>query len=394
MEYPSVILRKGKEVSAYRKHPWIFSGAIYKTSGQIKDGEVVKVQAADGTCLATGHYQGGSSIAVRVLSFSETAIDSKFWQERLANALDYRRSVGLPSAETNAYRLIHGEGDGLPGLVIDIYNDVAVVQCHSAGMYSAAEDIAGALATLLGPDLDSIYLRCRDTVPDQSGEEISDRFLKGSKEETLILENAVKFAINVVKGQKTGFFLDQRENRKLLASYSEGKSVCNCFCYTGGFSLYSLLSGASAVESVDISQQAVALMEENLKLNDYKGSHNSVCGNVMHYLSAEDTRSFDIVVVDPPAFAKSLHKRHNAVQAYKRLNQLAIKKVNPGGFLFTFSCSQVVGTQLFYDTIVAAGIESGRSVRVVASLSQGPDHPVNLFHPEGHYLKGLILNID
>jgi len=395
MGYPQVILRKGKEVSVLRKHPWIFSGAIFKVPKQIEDGQVVEIQSADGIFLATGHYQGGSSIAVRILSFTENEINTDFWKAKLKNAIEFRRSVGLPSSETNAYRLIHGEGDGLPGLVIDIYNDVAVVQCHSLGIYRASEDIAAALAQVTGKTLDSIYLRCRDTMPEHTGEELSgDKFIKGNREETTIVENGIKFLINVVKGQKTGFFLDQRENRKLLGSYSSGKTVCNCFSYTGGFSLYSLMAGARSVESVDISQQAVALLDENLKLNDFGGSHTSVCNNVMHYLASEETGTFDIVVVDPPAFAKSLHKRHNAVQAYKRLNQLAIKKVKKGGFLFTFSCSQVVGTQLFYDTIVAAGIESGRSVRVVASLSQGPDHPVNLFHPEGHYLKGLILCID
>ena len=394
MVYPQIILKKGKDVSVFRKHPWIFSGAIHKTARGVSNGDIVEVLSAEGDYLATGHWQSGTSIAIRILTFNRCAIDSDFWTTSLGSAAGYRRAMGLPCSDTDAYRLIHGEGDGLPGLVIDVYNDIAVIQCHSAGMYKSSGDISDGLKKVLGGSLNTIYLRSRDTLPENPGKVADDSFLYGKKEETLMTENGVTFRINVVTGQKTGFFLDQRENRHLLSAFANGKTVLNCFCYTGGFSLYALKAGATYVESVDISQQAMTLLEENLSLNTYNGEHKSVCANVLHYLGDADTELYDIVVVDPPAFAKSLHKRHNAVQAYKRLNVLALKKVKSGGLLFTFSCSQVVGTQLFYDTIIAAGIESGRAVRVVRSLSQGPDHPVNLFHPEGHYLKGLVLFVE
>ena len=388
-----IILKKGKEVSLLRKHPWVFSGAILNIPKNLKDGDIAEIHTFDHKYVATGHYQSGGSISVRILSFENDIIDQTFWNQKIENAIVYRSRINLPNAITNTYRLIHGEGDGLPGLIVDIYYNIAVIQCHSIGMYKDAQNIS--IAIRLGlPDLDTIYLRSKDTLPDHFANHIEDRFIVGNADETEVLENNVKFKINVLTGQKTGFFLDQRENRLLVGQYSKGRSVLNCFCYTGGFSLLALQGEATVVDSVDISQKAIDLMDENINLNTFGGTHQSICDNVMQFLNDTELPSYDIVIVNPPAFAKSLHKRHNAVQAYKRLNALAMKKVKNGGLLFTFSCSQVVGTQLFYDTIVAAGIESGKSVRVVQSLSQGPDHPIQLFHPEGHYLKGLMLYVE
>ena len=394
MLYSKITLKKGKEISVLRKHPWVFSGAISTIENGVKDATIVEVLSWDKSFLGMGHYQSGSSIAIRVISYEPTAIDLNFWKLKISAAIRYRKAVNLPNAETNCYRLIHAEGDGLPGLIVDIYRDIAVIQCHSAGMYLAAHDIASSISACMPEQIRHIYLRAKDTLPDSLKTDINDHFILGNKNETIVKENGVNFKVNVESGQKTGFFLDQRENRLLVGSVSEGKHVLNCFCYTGGFSLFALMRGALQVDSVDISQKAVDLMEENVILNQFAGRHHSHCENVMTFLTTPNDIEYDIVIVDPPAFAKSLHKRHNAVQAYKRLNSLALKKVKPGGMLFTFSCSQVVGTQIFYDTIVAAGMESGRNIRVVKSLSQGPDHPIGLFHPEGHYLKGLQLFVD
>lgn len=389
-----VKLKKGKEVSLQRKHPWVFSGAIQSLPKSLTDGDLVDVLSFDNTYLATGHFQGGGSIAVRVISFEKREINQLFWNEKIANAYTFRQNLQFLTSDTNTFRLIHGEGDGVPGLIVDIYNDIAVIQCHSIGVHLAAGMIAEAIAVQFKHSIGTIYLRGRDTLPEQYSTTVTDSFLIGNKEETTVSENGIKFKINVITGQKTGFFLDQRENRKLVGEYSENKTVLNCFCYTGGFSLYALYHGALSVDSVDISQKAVDLMEENVILNGFAEKHKGYCANVMQFLHDPEIPQYDIVIVDPPAFAKSLHKRHNAVQAYKRLNVLALKKVKNTGYLFTFSCSQVVGTQLFYDTIVAAGMEAGKKIRVVKSLSQGPDHPINLFHPEGHYLKGLMLYVE
>lgn len=394
MQYFVVQLKKGKEVSLMRKHPWVFSGAIHSLPKGLKDGDVVEVCAADKSYLGRGHYQSGGSIAIRMITFEHVEINEAFWNEKIANAKKYRQALGLPSSATNTYRLIHGEGDGVPGLIIDIYNNIAVIQCHILGVLKDTSHIANALKHNFPNDVDTIYMRSKDTMPDQTSISESDKFIMGDNEETVVKEYDIQFKINVVTGQKTGFFLDQRENRHLVSMYAKNKKVLNCFCYTGGFSLYALAGGASQVVSVDISQKAVDLMDENVLLNNFADRHTSHCANVMHYLTDKTLPAYDVVIVDPPAFAKSHHKRHNAVQAYKRLNTLALQKVSNGGLLFTFSCSQVVNTQLFYDTIVAAGIEAGKKIRVLHSLSQGPDHPINLFHPEGHYLKGLVLYVE
>ncbi|MBK8546213.1 MAG: class I SAM-dependent rRNA methyltransferase [Saprospiraceae bacterium] len=390
-----VVLKKGKEFSVLRKHPWVFSGAVLKTSPSLSQGQVVEVQQYDGTYLGKGHYQHGGSIVVRMLSLLHEDIDQDFWNQVLLKAFLYRKSLGLTDNRlTNAYRLIHGEGDGLPGLVIDVYGDIFVIQCHSIGMYLQKNEIGNAIKFVYARENISVYCRAKDTLPDFFSQNIEDTFLMGNTEETTILENGQKFHVNIIEGQKTGFFLDQRENRLLLQSMAKNKSVLNTFCYTGGFSVYALTGGAQKVDSVDISGKAMDLTDINISLNNFGNHHRSFTENVIPYLNQVETDSYDIVVVDPPAFAKSLAKRHNAVQAYKRLNISALKKVNPGGYLFTFSCSQVVNTQLFYDTIVAAGIESNRNIRVVRHLSQASDHPVSLFHPEGHYLKGLLLYVE
>ncbi|MEZ4909374.1 MAG: class I SAM-dependent rRNA methyltransferase [Saprospiraceae bacterium] len=388
-----ISLLKGRESSLIRRHPWIFSGAIAKHSlnKDMEDGDIVYVRSNTGAFLCVGQYSDRGSIAIRILSFDEIEINEKFWQNQLANAIQYRKTFQIPCAETNAYRLIHGEGDNLPGLIIDIYDTIAVVQCHSTGMYRQAETIATALHAVL-PDLVSIYLRARDTIGDK---ETADRFLLGHTESVKILENGIPFFVDVVKGQKTGFFLDQRENRALVGRFAKGKSVLNCFSYTGGFSMYALQNGATTVVSVDISPNAIEASQHNAQLlQGTIGSHEAIAEDVLSYLQKHTDTKYDIVIVDPPAFAKSLSKRHNAVQAYKRLNIAALKTVNNGGLMFTFSCSQVIHTQLFTDTIIAAGIEAGRKVRIMQYLSQGADHPINLFHPEGHYLKGLLVYVE
>ena len=387
-------LHRGREQSVLRRHPWIFSRAIEFVSDDLADGDTVYVQDAKGKVIGTGHYQD-SSLAVRLLAFEEVIPDSTFWKSRLSEAAQCRISLGIPGPGiTDTFRLVHGEGDQLPGLIIDIYGPVAVVQAHSIGMYKAMNDIADSLLQLPGISIQAVYNKSFDALPSTFAKETSDGWVKGSYDQPLIVrENGVSFSIDVITGQKTGFFLDQRENRALVRRYAKDKEVYNGFCYTGGFSLYALEGGARSVVSMDSSATAMQMLEKNLGLNTFTGTHQSIKENVLTWLTHTD-QQFDIVIVDPPAFAKSLNKRHNAVQAYKRLNMMAMARVKKGGMLFTFSCSQVVDKPLFHNTIVAAAIESGRMARVVHELSQGPDHPVSIFHPEGHYLKGLALYLD
>ncbi|MBK8633922.1 MAG: class I SAM-dependent rRNA methyltransferase [Saprospiraceae bacterium] len=391
MEIQKITLQAGREKSLERKHPWIFSGAIRNLPKGIRNGDVVEVVAKDGSYQATGHYSDGS-IAIRILTFDQQPIDANFWQSTIANAANYRKKhLDFPSEHTNAYRLIHGEGDGLPGLVVDIYGEVAVVQCHSLGMHRSINEIAKAIIDVFGGTIKAVYDKSEEAL--KQGDKKDSWLIGQIADEIDILENGNKFTINFVSGQKTGFFLDQRDNRSFVGHHSPDQSVLNCFSYTGGFSVYALNAGAKDVVSVDVSKTATDLMDKNMALTKHAAKHLSVTANVMEYLKSEEVPMYDIVIIDPPAFAKSINKRHNAVQAYKRLNALALTKVKTGGLLFTFSCSQVVGTQLFYDTIVAAAIEAGRKIRVMRHLSQGADHPVNLFHPEGHYLKGLMLEV-
>lgn len=389
----SVVLKKGKDIFVRRHHPWIFSGAIAKTIGNPAEGDRVSVIDYKGDQLGAGHFQEGS-IRVRIIHHGTTDPAPSFWLDRLKNAYNSRQMIGLMSKQTNAYRLVHGAGDRLPGLVIDIYHNTAVVQCHSWGMYLEREAIASALRSIYGSDLQNIYMKGQSTLPQRFESEVTDGYLHGDGAVQVIKENGHNFMVDPENGQKTGFFLDQRDNRALLGLYSKGKTVLNTFCYTGGFSIYALAAGALSVDSVDVSGKAMAMVDENVGLNpDYSDRHYSHKSDVLQFLRASD-KQYDIVVVDPPAYAKSVKKRHRAVQGYKRLNAEAMKKVKPGGLLFTFSCSQVVDRQLFQDTIVAAGLETNRQARVLHQLTQGPDHPVNLFHPEGAYLKGLVLQIE
>lgn len=388
-----VILRKGREASIIRKHPWVFSGAIKKNEGEPKDGDIVEVTDFQNNTLGLGHFQNGS-IMVRICHFGEGELDQEFWNSKIQAAYEYRKKWILPySGESNCFRLIHGEGDGLPGLVIDIYKDTAVVQCHSIGMHKQVKIIANALDNLNGQEINNIFCKNKGSLPGLYADENPDEFIKGKSTSETVKEYGHNFIVDWTEGQKTGFFLDQRENRKLLGNYSKGKDVLNTFCYSGGFSIYALKSGARKVVSVDISQKAMDWTEKNIKLNpDFEGHHESHVEDVMKFFKNHED-IYDIVIVDPPAFAKSIKKRHQAVQGYKRLNSLALDKVKKGGLLFTFSCSQVVDEKLFYNTIVAAAHESGKEVRVLQKLSQPADHPVNLFHPEGSYLKGLVLEV-
>ncbi len=391
--YPSIVLIKGREQSLQRKHPWIFSGGIKSRPKDIEEGDIVTVKDNYENVLGIGMYQD-NSIMVRMLSFEDITIDDHYWELTLQKAIDYRKKIlGFPSETTNAFRLFHGEGDGVSGLIIDIYNTTAVIQCHNIGVHKMQATIARILSQLMGDALTSIYSKSKETLPDNYTKDLTDGFIYGNEiNEDIVVENGHKFIINWAEGQKTGFFLDQRDNRALVGQFAKSKSVLNCFCYTGGFSVYTGYGNAIEVTSIDVSAKAMALTDKNIDLNKVE-HHTSITANVMEHLAKQDSK-YDILIVDPPAFAKNISKRHNAIQAYKRLNTMAIKTINPGGLLFTFSCSQVVTTQLFYDTIVAAGIESGRSIRVMKHLSQGADHPVNLFHPEGHYLKGLMVYVE
>ncbi len=389
-DLPEIILQKGKDSAVKRRHPWIFSGAVAREPSGLSDGDIVKVLSAGRDFLAVGHYHHGS-IKIRILSYEQKPVDQLFWESKLACAWELRK--GLKLAGTNAFRLVHGEGDHLSGLVVDVYNGVAVLQAHSIGMHRSAADIAEALRVVMGDELVAVYDKSRESLPDDYASSITNGFLYGSSELPRgSLEYGRKFEIDFEKGQKTGFFLDQRENRHLLAHYAEGKRVLNTFSYSGGFSVFALSAGATEVLSVDISEKAMVLCERNVNLNEGKEQHKGLVEDVMKWLKSSDEQ-YDIVVLDPPAFAKSIQARHRALQGYKRLNAEGLKRVSPGGLLFTFSCSQVVDRMLFYNTIVAASLEAGREVQVLHHLTQGPDHPVNIFHPEGHYLKGLVLRV-
>ncbi len=389
-----ITLKSKRDASVRRFHPWVFSGAIAKEEAGIEDGEWVEVRSHQGDLLGMGHYQDGS-IKVRILSFSAVEPDQFFWQDRIQKALDYRLRLGFEATgATNCFRLIHGEGDGLSGLIIDIYHRTAVIQCHTIGMYKNRALIAEALQNMQGWPLETIYDKSVDSLPVEYATGRKNEFLLGQGADDIVLENGHRFHVNWVQGQKTGFFLDQRDNRQLLGRYAPGKKILNAFCYSGGFSIYALAAGAERVDSVDISAKAMQLTDANVELLESPSlQHQSVTADVLKFLKSPG-QQYDLMVVDPPAFAKSVKKRHNAVQAYKRLNANAIRQLPPGGLLFTFSCSQVVDKPLFYNTIVAAGLEAKRQIKVMHHLSQPADHPVNLFHPEGSYLKGLVVFVE
>lgn len=394
--YPKVYIKPRKEDAILRKHPWVFSGAISKIEGEPEDGDIVTVHGRRGDFLAIGHYHNGS-IAVRIFGYEAIAPDADYWHQKLANAWRLRQAQGLTqNTETNCFRVIHGEGDGMPGLIIDYYGGVVVFQAHSIGMHRCRTEIVEALRSCIGEQLIAVYDKSRSTLPPLYAATIEDGYLFGDLEENemTVLENGHKFAVNWATGQKTGFFLDQRENRELLGECAKDKRVLNAFCYSGGFSIYALQAGASLVDSVDVSAKAIDLLEKNVEINGLEGeAHKSYTQDVLKFLQ-NSQNSYDVMVLDPPAYAKSMKKRHQAVQGYKRLNIAGLKKIEPGGLLFTFSCSQVVDRKLFYNTITAAAIESGRTVRVLRHLAQPPDHPVSIFHPEGSYLKGLVLHVE
>ena len=390
-----VHLKPGKEESLKRFHPWIFSGAIAHIDGEPEEGEVVEVYTAKKEFIAKGHFQIGS-IAVRVLTFNQDEnIDNDFWTRKLQTAFDMRRSIGLTdNANNNTYRLVHGEGDNLPGLVIDIYARTAVMQAHSAGMHLDRMHIAEALSQVMEGRIDNIYYKSETTLPFKADLYPENGFLKGGSSDNVATEYGLKFHIDWLKGQKTGFFVDQRENRSLLERYAQGRAVLNMFCYTGGFSVYAMRGGARLVHSVDSSAKAIDLTNKNMELN-FPGDtrHTAYAEDAFKYLDRMGDQ-YDLIILDPPAFAKHRDALRNALRGYTKLNAKAFEKIRPGGILFTFSCSQVVNKQDFRNAVFTAAAQSGRSVRILHQLTQPGDHPVNIYHPEGEYLKGLVLYVE
>ena len=382
-----------------RRHPWVFSGAIdHIAEGEkaLTEGDVVDVITKGGEFIARGHYQIGS-IAVRVLTFDKEAIDAKWWEERIAHAKALRESLGMVNnADTTCYRLVHGEGDLLPGLVVDIYGRTAVVQCHSVGMYHSRLHIAEAIRKAYGEEIEAIYDKSSQTLPFKADLGAIDGYLWGRSEnpDAVVLENGLKFKVNWEEGQKTGFFIDQRVNRDLVRQYSRGRKVLNTFCYTGGFSVAALAGGAKEVVSIDLSERAVKLADENVRLNfGAEAKHQAIACNAVEYLKDIDS-DYDLIILDPPAFAKHHKVLGNALQGYKKINARALQKICPGGILFTFSCSQAVSRELFRTTIFTAAAIAGRKVRIIGQLTQPADHPINIYHPEGEYLKGLVVYVE
>ena len=387
-------LKKGKEESLKRYHPWIFSGAVHHTEGELQEGDVVTVLTIDGEFVAVGHWQIGS-ISVRVLSFLDEPIDIHFWEERLRVALSVRVRIRVADCQdNNTFRLVHGEGDNLPGLVIDMYGPVAVMQAHSVGMHVCRQDIAAALLSVMGDRLKAIYYKSETTLPFKASLGQENGFLFGESKEDVALENGLKFHIDWQKGQKTGFFVDQRDNRSLVEQYSKDRSVLNMFCYTGGFSVYSMRGGAKVVHSVDSSAKAVELVNANMEMN-FPGDtrHAAFVEDTFKYLEQME-RTYDLIILDPPAFAKHKDALKNALRGYTKLNAKAFEKILPGGILFTFSCSQAVNKDQFRTAVFTAAAISHRRVRILHQLHQPADHPINIYHPEGEYLKGLVLYVE
>ena len=389
-----IILKPNKDRSIFRYHPWVFSGAIAKMDNSIQEGELVQVYNAEGLYLATGHYQIGS-IAVRILTFEEEKIDYHFWKNRISAAYRMRQAIGFTSrTDHNTYRLIHGEGDYLPGLIVDYYAGVAVVQFHSVGMYLEREAIARALQEVLGEQLMAIYDKSETTLPFKAAINPHNGYLFGKAENFVALENGLKFHVDWLEGQKTGFFIDQRENRSLLEKYAKDKTVLNMFCYTGGFSFYAMRGGARQVHSVDISARAIELTNQNISLNFPEDNRHEAFAEEAFQFLAKSSGKYDLIVLDPPAFAKHQNVLNNAIQGYKKLNRKGIEIIKPGGIIFTFSCSQVMTKELFRQTIFTAAANTGRKVRILHQLTQPADHPVSIYHPEGEYLKGLVLYVE
>ena len=389
MNYKAVILKRGKEESLRRFHPWVFSGAIKRADDGIEEGEKVRVLTENCDFIAVGHAQAGS-IAVRVLSFSDVAIDDAFWEQRLRSALQMRVAIGHNA--DSAFRLVHGEGDNLPGLIIDCYGQTAVMQAHSIGMHLDRFDIARALVNVSEGRIAHIYYKSETTLPFM---EPTNGFLYGGTSENIATENGLRFRIDWLKGQKTGFFIDQRDNRLLLQHYAQGRSVLNMFCYTGGFSVYAMRGGAKLVHSVDSSAKAIELTRQNVELN-FPGDarHEAFCEDAFKYLESQPKGAYDLIVLDPPAFAKHRGALHNALKGYTRLNMKGFQAIRPGGILFTFSCSQVVTKDHFRNAVFTAAAQARRNVRILHQLHQPADHPINIYHPEGEYLKGLVLYVE
>ena len=394
MKHCKVFLKPKKEESLLRFHPWVFSGAIQSFEGQPEEGDLVEVYGANNRYLGIGHFQIGS-IAVRILSFQQQEIDQAFWENRMRIAYELRKTLRLTASEhNNTYRLVHGEGDNLPGLVIDMYAHTAVMQAHSVGMHLARHQIAEALKQILGDTLQNIYYKSEATLPYKANLGSEDGYLLGGDVEDIALENGLRFCVDWQKGQKTGFFVDQRENRSLLEHYAKDRAVLNMFCYTGGFSFYAMRGGAKVVHSVDSSAKAIALTNKNVSLN-FPGDprHQAFAEDAFKYLEHMGS-NYDLIILDPPAFAKHKDVLRNALQGYRKLNAIAFEKIKPGGILFTFSCSQVVSKEHFRLAVFSAAAQSGRSVRILHQLTQPADHPVNIYHPEGEYLKGLVLYVE
>ncbi len=394
MEYLKVILKAGKDQSLYRYHPWIFSGAIQKMDEDIKEGDIVALYNNAGDFMAIGHYQIGP-IAVRVLSFEDIEIDKEFFRKQIKSALNLRIAIGVANnPANNVFRLIHGEGDSLPGLVVDYYSGIAVVQFHTVGMYFAREVIAEVLREELGDNLTAIYDKSEGTLPYKADIEPKNGYLWGEAMDFKALENGLTFKVDWLEGQKTGFFVDQRENRKLLEKYSKGRDVLNMFCYTGGFSFYAMRGGANTVHSVDSSARAIEITKENVELN-FPGDerHEAYVEDAFKFLNRTKGQ-YDLIILDPPAFGKHKKVLNNAIKGYKKLNRKGFEVIKPGGIIFTFSCSQIISKETFRQTVFTAAANTGRNVRVLHQLEQPADHPVSIYHPEGEYLKGLVLYVE
>ena len=393
-KYKNIYLKRGKEESLKRFHPWVFSGAILHMDEGILEGEIVRVFTNNNNFIALGHYQIGS-ISVRILSFEDIAIDEDFWKTSIQSALNARLAINIAdNLMNNTFRLIHGEGDNLPGLVIDCYGETAVMQAHSVGMHVDREIICKALIDVMGSRIKNVYYKSDTTLPFKADLHQENGFIYGSTSDDIAIENGVKFHVDWLRGQKTGFFVDQRDNRSLLEHYAKDKSVLNMFCYTGGFSVYAMRGGAKLVHSVDSSAKAIELTNENIALN-FNGDtrHEAFCEDAFKYLDAHDDK-YDLIVLDPPAFAKHRGALHNALKGYTRLNIKGLQKIKKGGLLFTFSCSQVVTKDNFRNAVFTAAALSGRKVRILHQLHQPADHPINIYHPEGEYLKGLVLYVE
>ena len=397
--YPILRLRRGKEESLDRFHPWVFSGALTEMPGEdsgIEEGDIVRIAASDGRIIGVGHFQIGS-IAVRMLDFADSIVDSDFFASRLAQAYALRRTLGLRRPDNNAFRLVHGEGDFLPGLIVDVYGPTAVLQAHSPGMHFARDIIAHALVELPDAGIRNVYYKSETTLPYKAHLDPQNDYIVGGFDTDIATENGLRFHVDWLRGQKTGFFVDQRDNRELLRSYSAGRRVLNMFCYTGGFSVYSLAGGAESVHSVDSSDKAVSLTDANVSLNfdaEAGARHRSYAEDAFKFLDNMEAGTYDLIVLDPPAFAKHRGAIRNALRGYQRINFRAFEKIAPGGLLFTFSCSQAISKEQFRLAVFSAAAQSGRRVRILYQLTQPADHPVNIYHPEGEYLKGLVLYVE